>query len=63
MINGIDEKWLSQKSGNVKVFHFSDARIEDFNHYIVPVIKNKPGYLILQMTLQQTHPEKLCTIY
>ena len=47
MINGIDEKRLSQKFGNVKVFHFSCARIEDLNHYIVPVIKNKPDYLIL----------------
>ena len=47
MINGIDEKRLSQKFGNVKVFHFSGARIEDLNHYIVPIIKNKPDYLIL----------------
>ena len=47
MINGIDEKRLSQKFGNVKVFHFSGARIEDLNHYIVPIIKNKPNYLIL----------------
>ena len=47
MVNGIDEKRLSQKHGNVKTFHFSGARIEDLNHYIVPVIKNKPDYLIL----------------
>ena len=47
MVNGIDEKRLSQKYGNVKVFHFLGARIENLNHYIVPVIKNKPGYLIL----------------
>ena len=47
MINGIDEKRLSQKFGNVKVFHFSGARIEDLNHYIVPIIKSKPDYLIL----------------
>ena len=43
MINGIDEKRLSQKFDNVKVFHFSGARIEDLNHYIVPIIKNKPN--------------------
>ena len=49
MINGIDEKRLSQKFGNVKVFHFSVARIEDLNHYIVPIIKNKPGYLIVHV--------------
>ena len=47
MVNGIDEKRLSQKYGNVKIFHFSGARIEDLNHYIVPIIKNKPDYLIL----------------
>ena len=44
MVNGIDEKRLSQKYGNVKVFHFPGARIENLNHYIVPVIKNKPDY-------------------
>ena len=49
MINGIDEKRLSQKFDNVKVFHFSGARIEDLNHYIVPIIKNKPDYLILHV--------------
>ena len=49
MINRIDEKQLSQKFGNVKVFHFSGARIEDLNHYIVPIIKSKPYYLILQV--------------
>ena len=49
MINGIDEKRLSQKFGNVKVFYFLDARIEDLNHYIVPIIKNKPDYLILHV--------------
>ena len=49
MVNGIDEKRLSQKYGNVKVFHFSDARIEDLSHYIVPIIKNKPDYLILHV--------------
>ena len=47
MINRIDEKRFSQKFGNVKVFHFSGARIEDLNQYIVPIIKNKPDYLIL----------------
>ena len=49
MVNGIDEKRLSQKHGNVKVFHFSGARIEDLRHYIVPIIKNKPDYLILHI--------------
>ena len=49
MINGIDEKWQSQKFGNVKVFHFSGARTEDLNHYFVPIIKNKQDYLILHV--------------
>ena len=44
MINRIDEKRFSQKFGNVKVFHFSGARIEDLNHCIMPIIKNKPDY-------------------
>ena len=49
MINEIDEKRLSQKFGNINVFHFSGTRIEDLNHYIVPIIKNKLDYLILHV--------------
>ena len=49
MVNGIDEKRLSRKYGNVKVFHFSGARIEDLNHYIVPIIKSRLDYLILHV--------------
>ena len=44
MINRIDEKRFSQKFGNVKVFHFSGARIEDLNHCIMRIIKNKTDY-------------------
>ena len=47
MVNGIDEKRLSKTHGNVKVFHFSGARIEEINQYIAPIIKNQPDYLIL----------------
>ena len=47
MVNGIDEKRLSKKHGNVKAFHFSGARIEDINQYIIPIIKKQPYYLIL----------------
>ena len=49
MVNGIDEKWLSQRHGNVKVFHFSGARIQDINQYIIPIIKKLPDYLILHV--------------
>ena len=49
MVNEIDEKRLSQKYDNVKVFHFSGARIEDLNHYIVPIIKSELDYLILHV--------------
>ena len=47
MVSGIDEKQLSKKHGNVKVFHFSGARIEEINQYIAPIIKKQPDYLIL----------------
>ena len=47
MVNGIDEKLLSRKHSNIKVFHFSEAIIEDVNQYIVPIIKKQPDYLIL----------------
>ena len=43
MVNGIDEKKL-QKHGNVKVFYFSGARINDMNHHLMPVIAKRPNY-------------------
>ena len=49
MVNCIYEKRLSKKHGNVKVFHFSGARIEDINQYIIPIIKKQPDYLILHV--------------
>ena len=41
MVNGINEKRL-QKHGNVKVFYFSSARINDMNHHLMPIIANDP---------------------
>ena len=38
---------MPKKYGNIKVFHFSGARIEDINQYIAPIIKKQPDYLIL----------------
>ena len=49
MVNSIDEKRFSKKHGNVKVFHFSGARIQDINQYIIPIIKKQPDYLILHV--------------
>ena len=49
MVNGTYEKQLSKKHGNVKVFHFSGARIEDINQYIILIIKKQPDYLILHV--------------
>ena len=48
MANGIDEKKL-QKHGNVKVFYFSDAIINDMNHHLMPIVAEKPDYLILHV--------------
>ena len=48
MVNGIDEKRL-QKHGNVKVFYFSGARINDMNHHLMPIIAKQPDYLILHV--------------
>ena len=56
MVNGIDEKRLSQKHGKVKVFHFSVARIEDTNQYITPIIKKQPDYLILHVGTNDATP-------
>ena len=47
MVNYTDEKRLYKKHGNVKVFHFSGARIKDINQYIIPIIKKQPDYVIL----------------
>ena len=49
MVNGIDEKQLSKKHGNVNIFHLSGARIEDINQHIIPIIKKQPDYLILHV--------------
>ena len=49
MVKSIDEKRLPKKHGNIKVFHFLGARIEDVNQYIIPVIKRQPDYLILHV--------------
>ena len=48
MVNGIDGKKL-QKHGNVKVFYFSTARINDMNHHLMPIIAKQPDYLILHV--------------
>ena len=48
MVNGIDEKTL-QKHGNVKVFYFSGARINDMNHHLMPIITKRPDYLVLNV--------------
>ena len=48
MVNGIDEKKL-QKHGNVKVFYFPGARINDTNHHLMPIIAKQPDYLILHV--------------
>ena len=37
---------MVKKHGKVKVFHFSEATIEDINQDIIPIIKNQPDYLI-----------------
>ena len=47
MVNVIDKKRLSKKHGNVKVFDFSRARIEDISQYIITIIKKQQDYLIL----------------
>ena len=49
MVNSYDEKRFSKKHSNVKVFHFSEKRIENINQYIIPIIKNLPNYLILNV--------------
>ena len=41
MVNGIDEK-KSQKHGNVKVFYFLGARINDINQHLIPIITKRP---------------------
>ena len=63
MVNSIDEKKL-QKHGNVKVFYFSGAKINDMNHHLMPIFAKLPDYLILHLFSnspimpQPTHPQK-----
>ena len=37
---------MVKKHGKVKVFHFSGARIEDINQYIIPIMNKQPDYFI-----------------
>ena len=53
MVNGIDKKTL-QKHGNVKVFYFSVARINDINHHLIPIIAKQSDYLILHVGTNDT---------
>ena len=48
MINGTGEKKL-QKHGNVKVFYFSGARINDINHHLMQIITKQTDYLIFHV--------------
>ena len=54
MVNVVDEKRLSKKHGDIKVFPFSGARIEDINKYIISIIKKQPGYLFLHVRTNGT---------
>ena len=47
IISGIIEKRLSRKDKLVKVRSFPGAKIEDMYHYLVPLIKKRPDYIIL----------------
>ena len=40
---------MPKKYGNIKVFHFSGARIEDINQYIISIIKKQSDYLIVHV--------------
>ena len=60
MVNGIDEKRWSKKHGNVEVFHFSGARIEYINQYIIPIFKKQPDYLILHLGTNDPKAESYC---
>ena len=63
MLNGFDEKRLSKEHGNINVFHFSGARIEDINQYIIPSIKKQLYYLILHVGTNDTTSKKIFIIY
>ena len=41
--------WLMSRSKFVKVFTFSGATTEDVRSYLVPLIKKKPGHIILNI--------------
>ena len=47
-MNDINEKKL-HKHGNVKVFYFSGARINDMNHHLI--IAKQFNFLILQLLI------------
>ena len=54
LVNGIDEKRLSKKQGNVEVSHFSEAGIENINQHIISIIKKQSDYLIVHAGTNDT---------
>ena len=51
IINGIDEKRLSEKNSNVKVRYFNGALEEDIFYNLVPLTRKKRSALILHVDL------------
>ena len=56
-------KKISQEHGDVTFFHFSGARIEDVNHYIIPIIKKQPEYLIVHAKTNDATTNTSTTIF
>ena len=48
-MRALQTKTMLQLFNCTAIFHFSGARIEDMNQYIIPTIKKQPDYLILHV--------------
>ena len=49
ILTGIDEKRLSRNNQVVKVLDFRGATIDNLKHHLVPLLKKKPGHIILHI--------------
>ena len=47
IINGIIEEMINKEDRPAKVRNFLGARVADMEQYLIPVVQNKPGYIIL----------------
>ena len=48
ILNGIIQARLSRKERAIKVHNFRDATLDDMKHYVIPLIRKEPSFVIIR---------------